>query len=269
MGNPFIAKYFDNYRMGLDVGAGEWDRVKTSIFWACGYLATHSGDMFIPNFDSIGILPGLNDRDFFFLINFVFISRTMVELSGRFSKIDEDNYRLKVLQKASCCINNGEDVYFPTFNYREKGEINPNIIYIKSSIFSLDKDNPLISLRSVALFNAEEKEKIVMLNIKDLNLKGKNYKAMDVWSGEEYDLSKEKSFRLEPHQSILLSVYDDKKVAIKDANIKLSNIELKDNIIYAKSEYCEKGYLKVNKNIKAIVINGNKILNRNKDIINL
>ena len=133
MGNPFLGKYFNNYRCGLDIQDGKWERVTTTMFWATAILSTHTGDLYIPNSDSIGLLPGLSDDDFMFVVNWQIITRTLVEISGRFSRVDENNPRLKVLQRAVQYLNNGENVYFAKYDYRQKGINLPEIIYIDSA----------------------------------------------------------------------------------------------------------------------------------------
>lgn len=199
MGNPFIGKYFNNYRFGLDIGAGDWRRVTTTMFWAVSILSNHTGDLFIPNSDSIGLLPGLNDTDFTFVVNFQIITRTLVEISGRFSKKDLSKSRLAVLQRATKYLNNGENVFFANFDYRKTGMNLPNIIYIKS-IF--DQENSPENVRTVAIFNAGEEPKEVKFNVADIGLADEKYIIQNVWSGEKVK-SKGIKVILQPHESRL------------------------------------------------------------------
>ncbi len=205
MGDPFIGKYFNNYRFGLDVGAGKWDNIKTVIFWAVAILSAHTGGLFVPNSDSIGLLPGLNDDDFQFIVNFQVITRTLVEISGRFSTVSEDNKRLKVLQKATEYLNNGECVYFAKYDYRKFGEVLPEIIYIKSFF-----DKPNIAnegnIRTVGIFNTHEIENEFSLDIKDLDLNDGEYVFEDVWNGTIIKGTEYKT-TLKPHGSALIKVY--------------------------------------------------------------
>ncbi len=203
MGNPFIGKYFNNYRFGLDVGAGKWSNLKTVMFWAVSMLSNHTGDLFIPNSDSIGLLPSLTDVDFMFIVNFQIITRTLVEISGRFSKVGEDNKRLKVIQKAVKYLNNGENVYFANYDYTKTGMNLPSIIYIKSLY---DTPNSLgQEVRTVALFNADEKQKEIEFTVRDLSLNGEKYIFENVWTGEKVQTDTI-SITLEPHGSRLYKV---------------------------------------------------------------
>ncbi len=202
MGNPFIGKYFNNYRFGLDIGAGNWRNVKTTMFWGVSVLANHTGDLFIPNSDSIGLLPGLNDRDFLFVVNFQVITRTLVEISGRFSKEDLNGERLAVLKRATKYLNNGEDVFFANFDYRKTGMNLPHIVYIKSLF---DEEVSPENSRTVALFNAEEEEKEVAFSVEDLQLAKGEYLFEDVWA-KETRKGDSLAIVLQPHESKLYKI---------------------------------------------------------------
>ena len=200
MGNPFIGKYFNNYRFGLDMQDGNWDRIKTTMFWSIAVLSPHTGDLFIPNSDSIGLLPGLNDNDFVFVVNFQVVTRTLVEISGRFSRVSEDDPRLKMLQRATSYLNNGENVYFVNYDYRKKGVVLPEIMYINSAFDSEDNN-----CKTVALFNVDEKEKTISFRLSDLGLSDGEYEVEFVWENR-VDRISEFIFVLKPHQSILLKI---------------------------------------------------------------
>ena len=200
MGNPFIGKYFNNYRFGLDVQAGIWDRITTTMFWMSAVLSTHTGDLFIPNSDSIGLLPGLSDDDFLFVVNLQIITRTLVEISGRFSQVDENNPRLKILQRAVQYLNNGENVYFAKYDYRKKGINLPEIIYINSAF-----DYPDDNYKTVAVFNTEERERFITFTNADIGLSEGIHQVELVWEEKVRELG-EYSFTLKPHQSVLLKI---------------------------------------------------------------
>ncbi len=202
MGNPFIGKYFNNYRFGLDIGAGNWRNVKTTMFWSVSMLSNHTGDLFIPNSDSIGLLPGLNDTDFTFVVNFQIITRTLVEISGRFSREDLNRERLSVIQRATKYLNNGENVYFANFDYRATGMNLPNIVYIKSLF---DEKNSPENARTVALFNADEQAKEIVCSVEDLGLTDGEYEFEDVWKREKF-AARGVKVTLQPHESKLYKI---------------------------------------------------------------
>lgn len=204
MGNPFIGKYFNNYRLGLDIGAGKWENVKTTMFWALSALSTQTGDLFVPNSDSIGLLPGLTDEDFLFAVNFQIITRTLVEISGRFSKVNKDDKRLKIVQRATNYLNNGENVYFAKYDYRQKGMNIPEIIYINSAF-----DAPDDKFITIALFNSDEVDKKIEFNFSDVGLPNELHQVEFVWEEKTQELNA-LSFELKPHGSLLLKVKKNK-----------------------------------------------------------
>ena len=170
------------------------------MFWGLAVLASHTGDLFIPTSDSIGLLPGLNDNDFMFVVNFQIITRTLVELSGKFSKVDENSPRLQIVRRATQYLNNGENVYFAKYDYRQKGENLPEIIYIHSAF---DEDNT--DYITVAVFNSEESAKEITFTPVDVGLQAGAHETEYVWSGEK---KKQEDFRfmLQPHESVLLKI---------------------------------------------------------------
>lgn len=199
-GNPFLGKYFNNYRFGLDVQGGDWERIITSMFWSVVVLSPHTGDLFIPNSDSIGLLPGLNDDDFLFVVNWQIITRTIVEIAGRFSLVDEKNPRLKILQRAVQYLNNGENVYFAKYDYRSKGINLPQIIYINSAFDCEDT-----TYKTVAIFNSGEESKKISFTNSDVQLIDGIHEVEFVWENRK-ELLKEYNFQLKGHQSMLLKI---------------------------------------------------------------
>lgn len=202
MGNPFLGKYFNNYRFGIDVGGGKWLNIATTFLWGVCVLSTHTGDLFIPNCDSIGFLRSLNDVDYMFAVNFAIISRSFVETSGRFSSVSESDERLAVLQRATKYLNNGENVYFAKFDYRKKGKILPNILYLKSHFDSPEQNE---NFRTVALFNVTEQPVTIEFSAADIELFGEKYLFSEVWTNEKV-VSDGLRVTLSPHESRLYLV---------------------------------------------------------------
>ena len=203
-GNPFLGKYFNNYRFGLDIGAGEWNHIKTTMFWGMAVLSTHTGDLFIPNSDSIGLLPNLNDRDFMFVVNYQIVTRTLVEISGRFSKKDCDEKRLKIIQRATQYLNNGENVYFSHYDYRQSGQVLPEIIYINSA-FDTGERGDDIPVKTIGLFNSSEEDRVISFTLEDVGLERESV-FWDVWNGGSV-CTDVYSCELESHGSKLLLAF--------------------------------------------------------------
>lgn len=258
MGNPFLGKYFNNYRFGLDVGAGEWNKLKATMFFALAVLSTHTGDLYIPNSDSVGMLPGLNDRDFMFIVNFQLITRTLVEICGRFSKVNENDSRLKVLQKAVACINNGQDVYFANYDYRRKGANIPNVIYIKTPFFAVET-NEALPLRTVALLNADDEQKTFSVEFSALGIDGGEYVVTDVWSGETKLVKGAYNVTLPAHGSVLINLNCTDGAQILDANVEIKNAKKVDGGIEFVIPYKAQAKIKINFGVKGVCCNGKAV----------
>lgn len=221
MGNPFLAEYFTNYRYGIDIGGGNWDYVKTNFLWGVACFATHCNDLFVPNSDSVGLFPDLNDTDAMFCLNYCLITGSMVEIAGKLSEADPGLPRLKNLRKATCCPNNGQEVFFARYNYRDEQQKVPQIIYVKSPHFSLAEGTEGLPLRTLALFNLEEEKTLVKFNARDLGLEEDEYLLTDVWSAESSLLQGECVIELQPHGSRLLAISKNEPEQILDANLKI------------------------------------------------
>ena len=206
MGNPFLAEFFSNYRYGIDVGSGNWDYFRTNILWATACMALHTGDLFPPNSDAIGLFPGLvSDTEALTVINFCLISRSLVEIAGWLYQ-HPGHPRLDWVRKAICCPNNGQDVFFAGYDYRQPGSAGPVIWYLRTPHFSLLEKCPRLPLRTVAVFNAEDQPGTFHLDSGLIGLPPAAYVATDVWSLETRPLDDFDRFEIPPHGSRLLAI---------------------------------------------------------------
>lgn len=256
-GNPFIGKYFNNYRYGIDVSSGKWDLIRTTMLWGVACMATKTGDLYIPNSDSVSLFPDLSDLDFKYWTNYVLITRSMIEVAGRYADMDKVNKdRLKILQKATCNINNGQDVYLANFDYRKPGKDLPSVMYIKTGHFTTEVGKNL-PVRTVGLFNADEEDKVVSFKASDLGLKNASYLLTDVWTGEVVEMSGEYTVTLKPHESRLLSVNKVGGVTVLDADVKLESVKGCCKSITFTVPYEKVGEVTFNKAIKSVEVVGN------------
>lgn len=262
MANPFLGEFFTNYRYGEDIGAGSWDSVCKTYIWGMPCFALHIGDLFVPNSDSIGMLPGLNDDDAYFCINYCLATRSSVEISGILSKA-EHNDRYKMLKKAACNPNNGQDIHFANYDYRanryEKGVV-PEIIYFNSPHFSVIENGENIPVRTVALFNLHENEKVLSFTPENLGLKNSNYVLTDVWSGEQYDLINKVEFAVKPHTSRLFAISKKKGIQLYDANIRVNSVEADENALIIENDYAAKeAEFYFSEKVKKIYVNDKEV----------
>ena len=219
MGNPFLGKYFSNYRYGIDIGNGHWDNVKTNFRWGIACFATHTGDLFVPNSDSIGLFPGLNDVDAEFCVNYCVTTHSMVEIAGLLSK-NSDHPRFKMLKKAVCNPNNGQDVYTANYDYR-KDDI-PQMLYFKTGHFTPAENVPGLPVRTVGFFNIFDESTEVEFSAADFGLAGRKYLLTDVWNNQTLRLSGKNSLALIAHGSRLFAISPDKPRQILDGNLKIT-----------------------------------------------
>lgn len=227
MGNPFLGKYFTNYRYGIDIGGGEWEYVKTCLLWGAACFATHTGDLFVPNSDAVGLFPGLTDDEALLCINYSLISRSMVEIAGWLHKAQADNPRFAVLKKAVCCLNNGQDVYFADYDYRSRDDA-PEIWYLKTPHFSTLSEASGLPLRTVAFFNLQDEEHDFEVDFTALGLNAGEYYMKNVWSDVCTIANRLKS-TLPAHSSTLLMISSREKVQLLDSNLKVDAITLANN----------------------------------------
>jgi hypothetical protein len=219
-GNPFLGEFFSNYRYGLDVSGGEWERVKMTFLWGTSCFALHTGDLFVPNSDSIGIMPGLSDNERMFAINYILITHSFVELSGKLHS-DCSPQLLKIIQKALCNINNGQDVHFAQYDYRKHNSLPPAIWYNDTPLFSRKSNIKALPLKTIALFNLRDEDSSITIKPEDFNLEKGNYILTDVWSNEQWELTSETTFTLPKHSSILFTLNENTDIQIFDSNIRL------------------------------------------------
>lgn len=259
MGNPFLSEYFTNYRYGIDIAAGKWENVKINLLWGAACFATHTGDFIPPNSDSVGLLPGLSEEEGMFWINYCIITHSMVEIAGCLSKV-EDRNKIRLLQKAVCNPNNGQEVYFVDFDYRNPSGDVPETMYFKTAHFSNLEDNTLLPLRTVGLFQIGEEEKVTYLDMDKLRLPRGSYIVTDVWSGEQYRVDGSCKFAVKAHGSRLLAVSRAEGLQVYDANIRIKNAKLQGKTLMLETDYALKGAeLMVSHPVQAIYLKGRSI----------
>ena len=236
MGNPFLGEHYTNYRYGIDIGSGNWDFVKTNFLWGAACFATHTGDLFVPNSDSVGMFPGLSYNEAMFALNYCLVTHSMVEIAGKLS-LEKDKEKMKRLKKAVCNPNNGQDIYFVGYDYRLKDYCVPEIIYFNTPHFSKEEDNCYLPIKTVGLFNVDETLKTLSFNISHLNLKKGEYILTNVWTGEQFEFTEDFSCNLAPHSSALFSVNKKQEITVFDSNTRINKAVLNNNELLLELDY--------------------------------
>lgn len=237
MANPFLGEFFTNYRYGIDIGSGNWEHVKTNFLWGTVCFALQIGDLIVPNSDSVGLFPGLTDTEAMLCINYCLISRSMVEISGWLYNEPPANPRFKILKKAICCPNNGQNVYFAGHRYRETDEA-PAKWFIRSPHFSLLEGNPHLPQRTVVIFNLGDEKKVFELPFSEMGLTGSSYLVTDVWRDQAKLVTQGINVELPPHGSVLLSVNAVNDMPqILDSDLKIDTAEMSANTLRIRFGY--------------------------------
>lgn len=259
MGNPFLGEFFTNYRYGIDIGGGEWDNVRTSFQWGAACYATHTGDLFPPNSDAIGMFPGLNRTEAMFCINYCLVSHSMVEIAGKLSQVT-DTDQLRVLRKAACNPNNGQDVYFAQFDYRDHNQRAPEILYFKTPHFTRLEGNTALPLRTVGVFNLGDENHTYTIRLNELDLENGEYTLTDVWTGEQFTTTDMFTVALEPHASRLLAISRVDGHHLFDANIRLNGVTAYNDRLVLDADYALTDVeLTVSAAPKAVLQNGKEL----------
>ena len=255
-GNPFLGEFFTNYRYGLDISSGEWDHVKMTFLWGTSCFALHIGDLFVPNSDSIGIMPGLSETERMFAINYILITHSFVELSGKLHSDCSPEF-LRVIKKALCNINNGQDVHFAQYDYRKRNAAPPAIWFADTPLFSRKSGVQGMPLRTVGLFNLTDEDSHVNFSPSDMKLEGGNYILTDIWTGEQKKLNSSVEFILPRHGSLLLSLNADDGIQIFDSNIRLEKIDT-ENMSF-ETDYEADAELRLNTKPAKLFFNGKRL----------
>jgi hypothetical protein len=223
MGNPFLSEFFTNYRYGIDVGGGKWENLLTTMQWGTACFATRTGDLFVPNSDSIGILPRLSDSEALTAITYCLISRSLVEVSGWLYQTPR-HPRLAWVKKALCCPNNGQDVYFADYDYQTQGDQVPSVWFFHGPHFARVR-HPALPLRTVALFNLTDRPKRFSLTPDKFDLPAGAYAVTDVWTAETRPMTAYRSVTLPARSSRLFSISSADDWQVFDADAQLAAVE--------------------------------------------
>ena len=265
MGNPFLGEFFTNYRYGIDIGSGNWDFVKTNYLWGMACFATRTSDLFVPNSDSVGLFPGLNDTEAMFCLNYCLATHSMVEIAGRLSR-HQNSPRLSILKKAVCNPNNGQEIFFGPWNYLDGKDRYPTVIYFKTAHFCPRENQMGLPLRTAGLFNLEDGTKAVSFTAGDLALATGTFRVTDVWSGETFILKDRLCFDLPAHGSRLLAVSAEEPAQLLDADIRILRSAKHGRTLELYFDYAKEAEftfaskpVKVSVDGKAVEIGGNKV----------
>ncbi len=253
MGNPFLGEFYTNYRYGIDIGGGKWDYVRTNFLFCVACLATHTGDLFVPNSDSVGLFPGLNDTEAMFCLDFCLVTHTMIEIAGKLSE-NTTAPRLAALKKTVCCPNNGADTFTAKYDYRSHVNKIPSILYFNTPFFAIKRCDGL-PLSTIGLFNLEDEECTVQVAPEDIGLEPGSYTIVDSRSGQIVPFNGVTVFNVAGHGSRLLSVSLDASDCILDCNFKIVDTTRDGNVLSLTTQYGASAEIMVNGSVDNVLFN--------------
>ena len=129
------------------------------------------------------------------------------------------------VKKALCCPNNGQDVFFADYDYRDDASLGPPIWFLKTPHFTLLEGASGLPLRTVAVFNLADEARDFALTPAKLRLPAGDYTITDVWSLETADLSRFAGFTLAGRRSRLFAVSPKTdQLQVLDANTKIDAV---------------------------------------------
>ena len=155
-----------------------------------------------------------------------------------------------------CNLNNGQDVHFAQYDYRKKNGMPPEIWYIDTPHFSRTSGTEGMPVKTVALFNLTDEERVIRFQPEDLKLAAGDYILTDVWTGKQYSFGAETEFKLPVHGSMLLAVSKTGDLQVFDANIRLEKISATENEVSFAVDYEADAELLLNRNPSRIACNG-------------
>ncbi|MCQ2379657.1 MAG: alpha-galactosidase [Victivallaceae bacterium] len=220
MGNPFLGEKFSNYRYGIDIGAGNWENVRINFLWGIACFCTHTGDLFVPNSDAVGLFPGLDDTDAMFCYNYCITTHSMVELAGKLRE-NSNHPRYKLLKKAVCNPDNGRDVHTIGYDYRDFNHMIPQALGFFGGHFCAESVPECLPFETVGLFNIEDAEADVIVKRDELELPDGDFVVTDVWSNKTWILGDAIETKLGSHGSRLLALSMARPDAILDSNMRI------------------------------------------------
>lgn len=223
MGNPFLGQAFNNYRYGIDVGGGKWENMRTCLQWGYACFASRTGDLFVPNSDAVCLFENLPDHEVLTWTTYCIISRSLCEVGGWLDG-KQDHPRFRWLRKSLACLNNGEEVHFARHDYRTQDEA-PAVWWLRTPYFSRCREADGLPLRTVALFNLEDRPCRRGVSAADLGLAAGAYRATEVWSGVTCDLADLAAVEVPAHAARLYTIAPAGRQAVLDADHEVAAVE--------------------------------------------
>lgn len=201
MGNPFTAQWADTYRSTIDIGVGTWDEQIYNCAWALPTLGFEGRKTFLPNYDSVGIMPGYPANENTFRFTWMFINMGLLETGGRMETWPEE--WVKAMRKLTDRCDRGYRCRCPD-DRAFTGAPFPEVLYV-----DYPSESPTAKAgvhQSLAFFNWGDEPRVITVRRVRLGHRGPA-RAVNFWTGEREAFESEFiSKRLEGRSALLYDV---------------------------------------------------------------
>ena len=182
-GNPFLGRWVDAVRYGLDIGNGKWENFRYSSMTATFLLHVGARRFYQLDPDSMGLLRALpkSERQCFWAWSAV--TRSLCEIAGDLALASRKE--LSDLQKLFLAPKNGAEVRLGETEHLRRAEP-ASIVFAPGDLFSHSAaDKKGLPAGVLAVFNWSEDTRLIDVALKDLGLAtATDYWDTDFFSGE-------------------------------------------------------------------------------------
>jgi len=201
MGNPFLGRHCDGYRLGADISEGRWEKHRNCVPWSLPAITLPGRDSALPNMDSFGWCDEASDDENLSRMAWCFITQGLLEFGGRLERLKPRQLALFARALAHPDRGHGCRVIDEA---AYTGEPFPAVVAVDYPRTSRTWRRGIA--HHVALFNWSDEPRMIGATWAQLGFTTRAALA-DFWSGEAYRSGAEGVFEvLRPHASRLIEV---------------------------------------------------------------
>ena len=187
-GNPFAAKYSDNFAFEIDFN-NTWEGTVLSARWMAPLLFTAWNEISLPILD-IAPFPEMEDGAFRVRATLCMVGSAMIGVDGDMPRSAKSHpQRIEWMKKVLAYVDNGRQVYFGDPD-KIDSDLPPTIWYIKGNMLPVEDPRSTRSQVFVAIFNWNDQELNQELSFAAISLdEKKTYRFIDFWDDKEMNIN--------------------------------------------------------------------------------
>lgn len=202
MGNPFLGKFVQTYRAGIDVGNCNWKEHVMASIWLQPLLSTPGKSTSLINIDGIGFSQLMSPQENLHRLIYGFITMGSLEIDGRLETLDDA--QIDTLQRLSAHMDRGHSVFCPD-DEPYTGVPLPKVLYVPYPENSKTYQRGV--RMHIALFNWSEEEQLASFMLKKIGLEPEVQTFRDVLNDDVVKSTEQAYLQtLAPHSARLLEV---------------------------------------------------------------